>query len=206
MRIFAAMDFPAEVRTEIRAWQEIAKRLHSGIRWVESGQSHLTLRFLGNVGPESVDAMSAILDSWTPGPLPFSLESIGSFGGGGRPAVYWLGCAVPEPVRLLARSLGMVPDDRGRIHGGTFVPHITVGRTTAKPPAGPPSRPDPGSANPSTEGRLEFPDPPQVKGFFRTAAIYDSILTPGGPEYRTIQRFDISRTHRVADDGQSDGR
>jgi 2'-5' RNA ligase len=188
LRIFAALDLPAGVRAEIGAWQARMTAVSPGLRRVESGLSHLTLRFLGDAGPESVDALSGILDSWRPGPLPFTIDSTGSFGGRGKPAVYWLGVTVPDQLIRLALLLGTVPDDRGRVHAGGFVPHITVARSRG------------------AEERSELPDPPCIGGVFSAAAIFDSRLTSRGPEYRMIQRFDISRTHRVADDGQSDGR
>jgi RNA 2',3'-cyclic 3'-phosphodiesterase len=188
LRIFAALDLPAGVRAEIGVWQQRETHASSGLKWVEPGLCHLTLRFLGDVGQDSVGALSRILESWLPGPLPFTIDSAGSFGGVGKPVVYWLGGTVPDQVIRLALRLGTVPDDRGRVHAGGFIPHITVARSRG------------------AEERLEFSDPPCMAGLFSAAAIYDSRLTPRGPEYRTIQRFDISRTHRVADDGQSDGR
>lgn len=188
MRVFAAIELPADARVQIGVWQRRAIRGDSGLRPVRPDCCHLTLRFLGGVGESSVDAMARMLETWTPGPLPFSLHSVGSFGGNGRPVVCWLGGTFPEAVIRLALRLGTVPDDRGRVHEGTFIPHITVAR----------------SRGPET-GTVPA-DPAPIRGFLTTAAIYDSRLTPSGPEYRTMRRFDISGTNPAADGGRSDGR
>ena len=187
MRIFAALELPPGTRAEIASWQAEMGRSYDGLKWVDPRLCHVTLRFLGEVGPDRVEETMGILASWKPGPLPFTLESAGIFGGPGRTSVHWMGGSFPLEIEALALRLGRVPDDRGRVHHGSFVPHITVARSRAE------------------DDRRRLPDPPRMSGSIGTASVIDSLLTPRGPEYRIVRRFDLSATDGAAG-GLSDGR
>lgn len=133
---------------------------------------HLTLRFFGNIGTGSLADVLGIMGEWHPGPLDFSLDRLGTFGRKDSPSVYWLGGEFPEIIKDIARRLGSIPDDRGRVSERGFIPHLTVARRRG--------------------GQLPALQPPApIEGTITAAAVIDSKLTSRGPEYRYIREFDL---------------
>ncbi|MCK4807937.1 MAG: RNA 2',3'-cyclic phosphodiesterase, partial [Candidatus Aegiribacteria sp.] len=117
MRIFAALELPRQVRREITDWQKPLTARYPSLKWVQGDRMHLTLRFFGDIPESEVGRICGLLSSWHPGPLAFSLDSIGSFGKRKSPSVFWLGGNFPEEVSEIAFELGRIPDERGRKGG-----------------------------------------------------------------------------------------
>ena len=141
--------------------------------------SHLTLRFFGDVGQRTVDRIRGVLAGWHPGVLPFRLDRVGRFGPPKEPPrVVWLGGIFPKALDQAAEMLGSIPDDRGNIDKRRFLPHITVARNRGDLFSCPPE--------------LESP----IAGEFTEVSIYSSVLRPGGPLYSTISRFDLRQEER----------
>ena len=133
-RLFIAILLPEDVKDEIaRAQGELHDALSGdSIRWTRRAQFHLTLKFLGNVEPQCVEALTRALllacDGF--GALPLRAARIGLFPNFRRPRLIWAG----------------VDDARGRLpllqHAvesaaagftsegpeGTFTGHVTLGR------------------------------------------------------------------------------
>ncbi len=173
MRIFAALELPLQVRNEITHWQKPLTARYPSLKWVPGDRMHLTLRFFGDIPESEVVKICSVLSSWHPGPLEFSLNRIGSFGNRKSPSVFWLGGNFPEEVFEIAFELGRIPDEKGRKGGKRFIPHLTVARRRNSPP-------------------LPTFDPPgEIRGVFEEAAVINSILTSGGPEYTFIERYDL---------------
>ncbi len=173
MRIFAALELPLQVRREIAAWQKPLKALYPSLKWIQGDRLHLTLRFFGDIPQSEVERICDILSSWHPGPLAFSLDSIGSFGNRQSPSVFWLGGSFPEDISRVASSLGNIPDERGKKVMQRFVPHLTFARRRNSTPM----------------PKLDPPD--EIRGVFKEAIVINSRLTSGGPEYTFIERYDL---------------
>ncbi|PIE51561.1 RNA 2',3'-cyclic phosphodiesterase [Candidatus Fermentibacteria bacterium] len=126
MRLFIAMELPSEVRRSISDWIEPLSRQHSDLRWTSCENLHVTLRFLGNVNPDSViqKMKESQIKSFLP--VEFTLNRLGTFG---RPSsVLWVSGKFSEGVFDLAEKLGSIPDDRGLTKTCRYCPHITVAR------------------------------------------------------------------------------
>jgi len=173
VRIFAALELPRQVRREIIDWQKRLKVRYPLLKWVQEDRMHLTLRFFGDIPESGVERICSVLSSWHPPILEFSLGSIGSFGNRKSPSVFWLGGDFPEEVFKIALELGRIPDEKGRKGGKRFIPHLTVARRRNSTP-------------------LPELDPPgEISGVFEEALVINSRLTPGGPEYTFIDRYDL---------------
>ncbi|NOQ21418.1 MAG: RNA 2',3'-cyclic phosphodiesterase [Candidatus Aegiribacteria sp.] len=173
MRIFAALELPQQVRKEITDWQKPLTARYPSLKWVQGDRIHLTLRFFGDIPESGVRRICSVLSSWHPGPLEFSLDSIGSFGNKKSPSVFWLGGSFPEEVSKVAFELGWIPDEKGRKGGQRFVPHLTIARRRNSSP-------------------LPKLDPPgEIRGVFEEAIVINSRLTSDGPEYTFIERYDL---------------
>ncbi|AWN46878.1 RNA 2',3'-cyclic phosphodiesterase [Methylobacterium terrae] len=100
-----------------------------GARWVEPGDYHVTLRFIGDVDGGLADEIAEALAGTRPRPpLTLVLDELAVFGGERPHALF--ARVVPDPdladlqaehERLL-RDLGVPPDTR------RFTPHVTLAR------------------------------------------------------------------------------
>lgn len=131
MRLFVALDIPAETRESVwRAATPLRERAFP-VRWSTPESLHLTLKFLGDVPDERVPELHDALHAAVQGarPVPIAVEGCGAFPAAERPRVIWAAVA-PEPgLELLQHGveraftpLGFPPDGR------PFRPHLTLGR------------------------------------------------------------------------------
>nr|WP_276592806.1 MULTISPECIES: RNA 2',3'-cyclic phosphodiesterase [unclassified Methylobacterium] len=100
-----------------------------GARWIEPGDFHVTLRFIGDVeAPEANDVVEALSEMRARPALTVTLDGLGIFGGDKPRALY--ASVVPEAgltdlqaeQERLVRRAGLAPERR------KFTPHITLAR------------------------------------------------------------------------------
>jgi len=137
---------------------------------------HLTLRFLGAVERDRLEALAGMLRELTVEPFSVGLAGLGTFGRGSGVRVAWLGLAAgAEHLRSLAAevesrcsALGFEPEARA------YNPHLTLAR----------SRQRRGDRLP------ELPPPPKLPAWtvagFR---LYRSRLGRGGASYSVLEEF-----------------
>lgn len=183
MRLFVAIELDGGLKAALAELQARLRRVWSGvdIRWVDPAGIHLTLKFLGEVAPDRVEAVAQALAEATAGVGPFELklEGLGFFPGPRRARVVWVG--VKEPTGRLARlqrqvearlePLGFPPEGR------EFVPHVTLGRL--KVPASLPLGAD--NLGAGQLGRMTVGE----------VVLMESRLSPTGAVYRPIRRFGL---------------
>lgn len=137
MRLFAAVNLPADLRQAIHAAAAPLREAGLPIRWIDPDGIHLTLKFLGNVDAERLPELTAALDRACAGMRGFSvaLTGFGAFPSAERARVVWVGCESAPPLELLQHAvereyaaLGFV------VEGRPFRPHLTLGR--ARPRSG----------------------------------------------------------------------
>lgn len=100
-------------------------------RLVAPDRYHLTLAFLGDIGPTHLDRLVASLDPIETEPFAIAVARTGWFA---RARVGWLGPMATQPLSDLrdavvraCRAAGTAPDD------ARFVPHVTVVRDRRVP-------------------------------------------------------------------------
>ncbi len=136
-RLFIAISLPEHVKEEIeRAQEELRGALSGdGIRWIKRVQLHLTLKFLGDVEPRCIDALtnSLALACEGFGVLPLRAGRIGVFPDLRRPRLIWVGVDdARERLALLQHLVETaVAGVTSRTPEGTFTGHVTVGRCKA---------------------------------------------------------------------------
>jgi RNA 2',3'-cyclic 3'-phosphodiesterase len=148
LRLFVGIEFPPELKLQLSL-------LYTGLpgsKWVDPGNLHLTLRFIGEISEAVAADVDEALVRLKARPFTLQLAGTGTFGGN-RPHALWVGVERgPELVRLrdkieqaLIRA-GLPPEQR------KFAPHVTL-------------------------ARLRDPDPPKLGEFlaahsrFRTAPL-----------------------------------
>lgn len=174
LRLFCALRLPDETVERLLAWQREALPDREGLRPIRREQMHVTLAFLGTRAITDVPAVSEALEE--------------ACGGVDFPSL------TPRRYRE-TRSVGMIvlddEDDRAtrlaeRLHkrlerAGLYerekrrwLPHLTVARFRSPPKL-----------------RLE---PPDLGTFSPSeAAVYHSLLRPGGAQYEVLQTVVLGR-------------
>ena len=128
-RLFTGLAVPPAIADALRAWQGGLP----GARWIEPGDFHVTLRFIGDVDATTADDVVEALSEMRVRPaLTVTLDGLGIFGGDRPRALY--ASVVPEAEltdlqaeqERLVRRAGVEPERR------KFTPHVTLAR---RPPA-----------------------------------------------------------------------
>ena len=124
-RLFTGLAVPAQIADALRAYQGGLP----GARWIEPGDFHVTLRFLGDVEATTADDVVEALSEMRMRPaLTVTLDGLGIFGGDKPRALYasvspdaGLTDLQAEQERLVRRA-GVEPERR------KFTPHVTLAR------------------------------------------------------------------------------
>ncbi|HUB87199.1 MAG TPA: RNA 2',3'-cyclic phosphodiesterase [Verrucomicrobiae bacterium] len=133
LRLFIAIQVPKSVRNEMFCVQKELRPLATpeDVRWVNSEQFHLTLKFLGNVPENSVAAIKQSLAEVCADVRPFKLraEGIGFFPNTRSPRVIWAGIEARNPLLDLQAHLAksLAPFTENAI-AEKFLAHVTLGR------------------------------------------------------------------------------
>jgi RNA 2',3'-cyclic 3'-phosphodiesterase len=119
-----------ELQRRVDAFSRVIPR--GAVRWMQAGQIHLTLKFLGDVESARVEAVRGALGVALQGTHPVALELAGHgvFPSLDRPRVLWAGVTMPtddlfqihERIELAMAGLGFEREERA------FAPHLTLGR------------------------------------------------------------------------------
>ena len=164
-RLFVAIDLPQEIKEDLtRFTRELPVA-----RWVPADQIHLTLRFIGEVGPQACAAIKTALSGLSFPEFTLALRGAGHFPPGRHPRVLWVGVEPSDRLSRLQQDLelallkaGIPPDER------PFSPHITLARLRD-------TAPTKVSSFEERHGELAYP-PYQV----REVVLYSSVLTSQG--------------------------
>jgi RNA 2',3'-cyclic 3'-phosphodiesterase len=136
VRSFIAIDLSNPARSRIEEFIGELRKSDAQVGWVRVESIHLTLKFLGNVAPESIEEIKPALArvAAQTGPIHIEPAGCGAFPTLKSPRVIWVGLRGQiGPLSDLARRveaamapLGFKPEDR------PFKPHLTVGRIKGK--------------------------------------------------------------------------
>ena len=178
LRLFVAVDLPPEHLERLEAAIASLKDTFEGGRWTPVENQHVTLKFLGSVASDRLDEISDACAgvARTSEPAPLSLEGLGTFPGGKRMRVLWVGLLdrrglLTKLAAELDRAfepLGFEPEKRA------FTPHLTLARF-------------------KTPRRLEGPLPevvlPSDSFELNDLVLYRSHLSPRGARYSALERW-----------------
>jgi 2'-5' RNA ligase len=124
LRLFVGIEFPPELKLRL----SLLSTGMPGARWVDAGNFHLTLRFIGEVGRDVAADIDEALGRLRARRFTLQLAGVGIFGGD-KPRQLWVGVErEPELVSLRGKieqaliRIGLDPEPR------KFVPHVTLAR------------------------------------------------------------------------------
>lgn len=176
MRLFVALDLPADTRAELAAWADEAAP--PAVRRVPAQNLHLTLAFLGSRDDdEATQTARVVADCARPlGPL-HTADAL--WLARRRPSVLTVALRPDEKltelqaqlVAALVRVIGFERETR------PFRPHVTVGRV-------------PRGTRIDTRRALE-PAPPRLSFEAPSLTLYRSQTASGGARYDPLERVDL---------------
>jgi RNA 2',3'-cyclic 3'-phosphodiesterase len=133
LRAFIAVEIPAGIQNAIAHSTASLKNAlpKSLVRWVAPQNVHLTLKFLGDVSPATLEHLAEALkvEAASHGMFSMSVHGLGAFPNPRRARVIWIGLEAPHALEALRRGveaaaaqLGYATEER------PFSPHLTIGR------------------------------------------------------------------------------
>lgn len=132
MRLFVALDLPWALRARL----SILAGGISGAKWVDPGNYHITLRFIGETPAHRAEEIDLALASLRARSFSLTVAGIGTFHKGGRTTSLWAGVERSQQLDFLQNKIetalqraGLDPERR------RFQPHVTLARTDNAPEA-----------------------------------------------------------------------
>jgi len=130
MRLFTALEIPDAWRAAVaKASSELQRRSPVALRISPPSNTHLTVRFLGEVDDERVPALTAALHALRSQACELRLAPAGAFGGA-RTRVVWLG--VEGDADCLASLVGALDEALAGVgfpaERQQWRPHLTLAR------------------------------------------------------------------------------
>jgi len=133
VRSFIAIELPDELKQELTQLEDRLKLSNQPwVRWVNPYSIHLTLKFLGNVAIDRIDAIIRSMEEASRGITPFHLEvrELGVFPNLKRVQVAWVGVkGEVDTIQQLQQRIesGLVPLGFAS-ESRRFTPHLTLAR------------------------------------------------------------------------------
>jgi 2'-5' RNA ligase len=183
LRLFIALDLPAEVRRSIVRWgdHELAD---PALRPVDEEALHVTLAFLGHRPESEVEPLARLVSALRHPAPRLALSGVTAIGGR-RPRLFALDAEAPEAAALHAELVG-VGREAGLIEPEErpFWPHVTVARVRS------------GRGGSRSPERLVRPPgglPEDLRKPFRAVRVtlYRSLTSPAGAEYVPLAQVEL---------------
>ncbi len=125
LRLFVGIGFPPELKLRL----SLLCAGVVGAKWVDPGNFHLTLRFIGEIGEDIAADIDDALSRVRARRFALQLAGTGVFGSGGGPRSLWAGVerspqlvALRDKIEQALIRAGLPPEPR------KFAPHVTLAR------------------------------------------------------------------------------
>lgn len=131
MRLFLAVNLPAEVRHAITEAAAPLREVAPGLSWIAEDKLHLTVKFLGEQSRDMAERVAVAIRDVAARNRAVDVEvgGLGAFPNFRRARVVWIG-VTPEPkLELLHHDVESSCESLGLpIDGKPFRPHLTLAR------------------------------------------------------------------------------
>jgi len=178
IRCFISIDVEdSRILSGVRAVQGSLRNVGADLRIVGGENVHVTLKFLGSVQPEVLSKIKDVLSGLRFSPFTLELKGVGAFPSLSRISIIWVGIGtgaeevekIYDQVEDGMSGLGFARENR------RFNPHITIARVST------------GRKREELAGLLGELTENSFGSFLADRVrLKQSILRPGGPEYRTL--------------------
>ena len=124
LRLFVGIEFPPELKLRL----SLLCTALPGARWIDPGNLHLTLRFIGEITEDLAADVDEALARLKARRFALQLAGTGVFGGN-RPHTLWVGVerdpdlvVLHDKIEMALIRVGLAPEPR------RFAPHVTLAR------------------------------------------------------------------------------
>ncbi|HZD78441.1 MAG TPA: RNA 2',3'-cyclic phosphodiesterase [Actinomycetota bacterium] len=131
LRLFVAVDVPAEVRAAVAEAVAPIREGHPRARWVPLENQHVTVKFLGRTWPRLTDWVPERVREVAAEVAPFTtrVAGVGAFPSPRRARVLWAGLEDPDGrLAVMAGALDRAMSAEFEPEKRAFTPHLTVAR------------------------------------------------------------------------------
>ncbi len=184
LRLFVAVNIQDIIKQKLKECQERLKESDGDVKWVDTKNIHITLKFLGYVEEGHLDEVKDIIRKSTEGMKPFRLKfkGMGAFPRFQRPQVVFA-MAEDEAGHLASisssleegfQSLGIEKEDR------VFEAHLTLGRVKS-----------PHNIEKLVRVMERYKNEPFGEELVTSVLLMQSQLTPKGPIYTRVEEFTL---------------
>jgi 2'-5' RNA ligase len=183
MRAFLSINLTSELH---RAVEELQSRLEpsiSGIRWTKPENVHLTLKFFGDIVAQDVDTIVSCLNPITAefSAFPVEFSGVGRFPEKGVLSILWIGSqrgkieliAIEQAIRESLIRAKCSFDKK------SFIPHLTIGRAMR-------------NQKPHIHQWEKHKNITLGEMTVDSFCLMESQLTPSGPVYSVVHRFELN--------------
>ncbi len=180
VRSFFAVDLPEATRAEaLRVVEGMRSELSEGVRWVDEPGLHVTLKFLGEIGPSAIPKLlqRAVARLVHVAPFRVELAGTGAFPNARAAKVLWIGIGEgTSALAKLARKL-----DAAGVGAGAprerrpFRAHLTAGRLR----------------EPRRVAMERFPAPAAAGFSVEEVVLYESRPSSSGASYVPLARLPL---------------
>jgi RNA 2',3'-cyclic 3'-phosphodiesterase len=192
MRLFVALDVPADVRHAVGELIGRLKPACRGARWVRGEGIHITLKFIGHVSDQDADKVEAIRTSLakvhSDAPVEVRFRGLGFFPNERRPRVAWCGVQSSPNLAPLAAAIEAALEPLGiECESRAYAPHLTLARI---------SRPE--GVAPLVREAEKLKDHDFGGARESEFHLFNSITKPTGAEYAKIETYSFVREAKGA--------
>lgn len=190
MRTFIAVDLPANMLVRIEEITSFFKQKTppKALKWVETENLHLTIKFIGEINENKVEPVKQILCDALQDQKTFDIEisGLGMYPNINNPRVIWLGITGGKPLVQIFRKLDLaltgldIPTE-----GRSYTPHLTIARVRR-------------NTDKTTETLIgktlsQFKVDSLGTITIDQVHLYRSVLTPSGPTYSTLHSVPLNQ-------------
>lgn len=135
MRLFTAIDVPADVTGKLRALLD-QLRPAAKLSWTSIEKMHITTKFIGEWPEDRLEEMRRTLAGIRlPGGVQIAVRGLGWYPNPRNPRVFWAGIDGGEELRSLARATDDSVHGIGvAAEGREYSPHLTLARIRERVP------------------------------------------------------------------------
>jgi RNA 2',3'-cyclic 3'-phosphodiesterase len=181
MRLFVALPLPQDILTQLNT---LRCPTWSDIRWEHPHDSHITVRFIGDVDQARYDVYQQALKTVQHQPFTLSLQGVGHFPADASRGlkVLWVGIVISPALLTLQKTISDLLEAKGlpkdKFEG--YNPHVTLGRFKQPP--------TPEALAEFLAKHQNFQTPPIVLDAF---VVYRSERAANGAMYQEFERFPL---------------
>jgi len=180
IRLFAALNFPEEIKVQIVRLRNEAIPNPFDYKWEPVEKLHLTLKFIGEVEETLVEEITKEISFISDfSEFHCSLTEFGFFYSGEEPRILWLGLKIDKGIFDLVRKLNEnlsklgIEEERKK-----FKPHLTLMRVKKK-------------LDKSFINSFENCKLPDTEFKANSVSLFKSELHPKGSIYKELKKFNL---------------